>query len=98
MSPGLVLPAAEAEPLGVLCPVENPALATPGFWLHPCRTAEWMRVMFAGPAALRGGPSSPESPLPSVYLLAWLAVAGRCLGLPIPAPFFAAVTRACSFR
>ncbi|XP_072219712.1 ubiquitin-like-conjugating enzyme ATG10 isoform X1 [Leuresthes tenuis] len=62
-------------PLNAITQQEHPLLGQPFFFLHPCRTEEFMRPMLQ---------AAQEQCRPVNYVLSWLSVVGPVLGLDVP--------------
>uniref|UniRef100_A0A3B3VE11 Ubiquitin-like-conjugating enzyme ATG10 n=1 Tax=Poecilia latipinna TaxID=48699 RepID=A0A3B3VE11_9TELE len=62
-------------PLNAISQQEHPLLGQPFFFLHPCRTEEFMGLMLQ---------AAQDQGRPVNYVLSWLSVVGPVVGLDVP--------------
>eukprot|EP00742_Colponemidia_sp_Colp-10_P003471 GILJ01003697.1.p1 GENE.GILJ01003697.1~~GILJ01003697.1.p1 ORF type:complete len:229 (-),score=13.92 GILJ01003697.1:109-795(-) len=74
---------ADTSKWSVLTQGEHPVLGVPYLFLHPCQTADFMKIVWADNSA--SSPSeSPKGELKVDYLTCWLALVGPLVGLSMP--------------
>uniref|UniRef100_A0A8C6LM83 Ubiquitin-like-conjugating enzyme ATG10 n=1 Tax=Nothobranchius furzeri TaxID=105023 RepID=A0A8C6LM83_NOTFU len=63
------------SPLNALSQQEHPLLGQPFFYLHPCRTEEFMKLVLT---------AAEDKHRPMNYVLLWLSLVGPAVGLDVP--------------
>jgi hypothetical protein len=60
---------------------QHPVTGLPSFFLHPCATSDWMKLLVA--------PGHDDNSI--LYLLSWMSMVLATIGLPIPARVYKSV-------